>query len=81
VRRVVNKRVHFRRKFLGFGAIPSVENQEEFAQRTEGGVVKVFSEWSSWGKGFFCDLLWLEKGCHGRASLWEGFLRGGSRRG
>lgn len=68
--RVVNRRTRTRRTFFQFGAIPSVENQEEFAQDTErvrgkGGL----SEWSSWGKGFWGGMSWLKKGWHGRASF------------
>jgi len=70
-RSVVNKRLHFRRKFLAFGTIPGVKNQKEFAQSIEGGLVErgVLSEWSSWGKGFLGGVLCLEKGWHGRASF------------
>jgi hypothetical protein len=73
VRRVVNNRLHILRKFLVFGAVPSVENQEEFTQSTEGRLVErgVFSEWSSQGKGFkvLGGVCWREKDWHRRASL------------
>ena len=39
VRKIVNWRTHVRRNFGQFGTIPGVENQEEFAQGAEGGLV------------------------------------------
>jgi hypothetical protein len=75
VPRVVNRRLHIRRKFFLLGAIPGVENQKEFAQSTEGGLVKglVFGEWSLEGKGF------LGEGWHwGLLSEWEYGVLGGA---
>jgi len=71
VRRVVNRRTRAGRTFFQFGAIPSVENEEEFTQSTERVRVEgvVLGESSSRGKGFLGGVFWREKGWHGRASF------------